>query len=754
MLDTDKYLVQRGTESFNVSKEDTKFIAPDDLLLVNRDGVNYSITGAIFMEEGGGGEVDNPDQLEPDENSSTIPGYAGGTGTLEDPFILTSEPCYLAGTAVSNQIITIFGMEEGLSLQIVDTDAATNGVKFLQPTLTANKAGYVMFQMVYNDVPSTDGGGSASALLNIGEIYWSWDVTISSKGISKPSIQEIIGKDGNYYTPIYGPDFTPTLQEANEIISETISDLTPDQTLENVPTVTVTGIGTGLTLNILTDEDGYSKYFFIQDAGTDYAFGDQVTVDLTSIGGSSETPLTVYTAPVSAPSITFKITEFSSVEAGDFLKQEWYIGTEPDFRNPDNYDIYDITDNTTNPTVTTNLPTGSTYYAKARFVSNQQIYSGWSDVVKAGIIDSYKNFSYTISNLSLNMDGGGNYVSFISPEINVPKTPGTYFTHVTQTTGLCKSQPKAPDGSGGGRNCGGGYGSGNDAEAIIIQVRNDLQLEVTSVDDIGAVLSISQSNFPVGLSDYFLNKDVETTTTGSGTGYRPVINRVNSLTTWMSTFVRGTGYAKGDIIKFVSPLGNGANGQEAVDVSAINVGITDINVSHNTNTVDSEHDVLIQGIGESSGGGTSGSCNASGGGGGPAAHLWIGSREGPGGGGASDDGYTPGPNPTNPATISNDFYIERGGGASTGNRGDCCYGAGGAGGAGWGMGLTGLNGRGEAERRTGGSGGSSGYSKVNPIYIPDPVACGSQATFSTKGTYLYVGGSEITVGQNYYYRIY
>lgn len=57
MEDTDKYVVERDGVLMNVERQNVKHIAPDDLFLVNRGGVDYSITGAIFLEEGGGGEA-------------------------------------------------------------------------------------------------------------------------------------------------------------------------------------------------------------------------------------------------------------------------------------------------------------------------------------------------------------------------------------------------------------------------------------------------------------------------------------------------------------------------------------------------------------------------------------------------------------------------------------------------------------------------------------------------------------------------
>lgn len=752
MENTDKYLVQRGTESFNLAKEDTKFIQPDDLFLVNRDGVNYSITGAVFLEEGGGGGVSNPDKINAEDNAAANPDYAGGTGTLTDPFIITAPDSTLGGKTFSDQLITLFNLTPGLEFTIIDTNADTNGIKFKQPKLTAVR-GYVNFRMEFFDKPESTGGGSESSILNIGDIYWKWDVTVLPTGVQMPIIQEILDQGGSYYPPIQGPDFTPTLQEAGDIISEIINGLTPDQTLEDVPTATVTGVGTGLTLDIITDANGDSKYFFVKVGGTDYAFGDQVTVDLTSIGGSSVTPLTVYTKPVSAPSITFKINSFVSVGAGDFLKQQWYIGTEPDFGNPDNYDIYDVTDNTTNPTVITNLPTGSVFYAKCRFLSQSQVFSAWSETCKAGTFASYSNFSYILSNQDLTIEGkGGTFKSFESPEINIEKIPGTYFSYITQATGLVSPWPNGKQCNSSPIYGGASSGRGNESncQAVWIQVRNPINLTVTGVDASGAVQSVNQANFPIGLPDYFMNKDVATTTSGVGTGYKFTITRLNGITTWLSTAEGGAGYALGDTITFTPPLGHGGNGS-VQSVEVFNQGWTDIEVGHSTLTMDSEHDILLQGIGSTGGaGGTARS-----GGGRAGVQKWIGSEIGVKGVDENGGGFPGGGPGPGGVEAPNDIYPGRGG-----EPGDCreianyAYGMGGAGGAGWGMGSNGGSGTWGAEFRPGGGGGGSGCSKVNKLFITNPTECATTTSYGKKACYLFVGGVEVAADNDFFFRLY
>ena len=753
MLDSDTYLVQRNGTSYNVTKENAneEYIAPDDLLLVNRDGVNYSITGALFLEEGGGGGEKNPDKLTPEENAAVNPDYLSGTGTLEDPFVITAGPANLGGQTFSDQLITIYGLRPDLAINIIDTQAETNGVRYLQPTLIATN-GYVNFRMEFFDHPETTDGGNYSSILNIGEIYWQWDVTVLPNGVQQPHILEILGQDGAYHVPIQGPDFTPTPLPVSEVIAADLTGLTPDITLEDLPTIAVTGTGTGLTVDARTDTDGAIRYIIVKEGGSDYLFGDEVTVDLSALNGDPVTPLTIYTAPVSAPSITFRLSPYTSVESGEFLKQEWWIGTDPSWAEG-TFDIYDVSINTDNPTVVSNLPTGSVYFAKVRYLSQSQVYSAWSATSKGGMFASYRNFSYILSNQNLAIEGvGGNWQSFESPDISIDKIPGTYFTYITQDTGIVSQQPKgAPCNNNPtwGANAM-GQANGTNAQAVWIQIRNPINLTVTGTDAFGAVESVDQANFPIGLPDYFINRTVTTTTNGTGTGYKFKVTRVDGITTWLSTDEVGAGYAVGDTITFKPPFGNGGNGNVQT-VAAFNQGWTDLEVGHSTLTMDSEHDILLHGIGSSGGaGGTARSGGGSGGG-----NKWYGSNMG-NKGVDENNGNNPGGIPGVAGVITpNDIYPGRGDTAANCSEGaGYANGGGGSGGAGWGDGKRGGQGLNGSEFRPGGGGGGSGYSLVNPLFLPDVTTYGSTAAFETTGCYLLIGGAEVTVDKDFFYKLY
>lgn len=131
------------------------------------------------------------------------PPFNSGTGTQEDPYIVTAGICATQGLGVvSSQQIIVSG--QTLGQRIYFNDQSQNaGLRFQQPLGVIDGFGTYNTNLYYNDSPISDVDGIIySALLQVGTAWLSWNVTqqvtspISQNSATSISVSDSVYKVG------------------------------------------------------------------------------------------------------------------------------------------------------------------------------------------------------------------------------------------------------------------------------------------------------------------------------------------------------------------------------------------------------------------------------------------------------------------------------------------------------------------------------------------------------------------------------
>ena len=109
---------------------------------------------------------------------SANPPFSSGSGTLEDPYVVTAGTCATQGLGLlSSQQIIISGQTLGQRIYFNDI-SVNSGLRFQQPLGVVDGFGVYLTRLVYNDIPpSTVDGIVYQGLWQCGETYLTWDVT-------------------------------------------------------------------------------------------------------------------------------------------------------------------------------------------------------------------------------------------------------------------------------------------------------------------------------------------------------------------------------------------------------------------------------------------------------------------------------------------------------------------------------------------------------------------------------------------------
>jgi len=142
-----------------------------DIITVQRGDTHFKVDADEFV----GGGIADPTLA----NVSWIPSQPPGSGTLEDPFVLT--PAVVAtpgGAAGSIEQMALTGLRSGAQV-LVTEQAGTAGLRFEQGSKFTSDSGAVApFSFVYNDTPASTTGKIYNGLIRVGSsIYISWEVT-------------------------------------------------------------------------------------------------------------------------------------------------------------------------------------------------------------------------------------------------------------------------------------------------------------------------------------------------------------------------------------------------------------------------------------------------------------------------------------------------------------------------------------------------------------------------------------------------
>lgn len=239
----------------------------DDYLLVNRSGISYKVLGSDVKSSIG------PDGISPTNSDISFSPSVSGSGTQEDPYILTTVQCSPSGGNISStEDITI-------SNQTPDTFVVfkniNGGVRFNQPYDMIENDGTWTGKLKYTDSPTTSSQTNYTADFQIGSVYIRWTVTqLTPPNLIQSSATTISGTEqvGYTLTAIQGTATGGT----GEITYSTIWQYSEDGTSgwSNI---------SGATLNTYTITSSYgNKYIRAVTIATD-SYSIPVTLEIPSV---------------------------------------------------------------------------------------------------------------------------------------------------------------------------------------------------------------------------------------------------------------------------------------------------------------------------------------------------------------------------------------------------------------------------------------------------------------------------------------
>ena len=334
-----------------------------------------------------------------------------------------------------------------------------------------------------------------------------------------------------------------------------------------------------------------------------------------------------------------------------------------------------------------------------------------------------ENISYRFNNFAFMEEGD----SFYSGDFSIVYEPYTYLSLVHHDNDKGERDNPIKGGPSRGNRGSGGtmegntntyYSAGYCRGIVYKQIRQPVELKVTSVDGGGAITGIEQINTAKGMNDRDAGAIEATLEGGSGSGATGRFDKDGDKLSVLTGIAQGgANYAVNDVITWTPDTGNGREGQ-----------------------LDSDWDMLIHGVGGSGGSGAKANgYNSYPGGGGNA--RWTGD---------GFDGSTTSDQPADrpPAGVGGisapDIYGSRG---ENGSSGQSAGGGGGGGGAGFGGGFGGGGGKSVngGQYYAGGAGGGGGGSWLNPIITNGSII---QSTSGDDNIEVYFNNVKIATCQN------
>ena len=658
---------------------------PDDLFVVNRNNTSYNVPFVILQENLGGGGG-NGIQPQPTQVFAS-PNFIGGNGSETSPYVITPAESFLNGVSNSEQEITLIDQEGSTSAFFEDLNAADNGIRFNQPPMSTSTNGALVFKLLFSDIPESPQDQPVyTGLIKLGKTYFTWDVTVLNRGVTKPTINTVTGISGVAVNPPRYPAFTSAPSPVIKV------EFTAEYTglFANISQIMQVSGGSGQNLDVEIKTSAVGKLLepVINSPGTDYFNGDNGFIDLTSIGGAAVS-CNIYTEPLVGGNFIVDISAYETVFGGDFAKSEWLFSSSPTFDAGDET-TYENTDPSVSLVIPNNRPDSSVNFMKVRNVSIDGIESPYSDAVQ------FVTAKLVLINYDLT-DWNVGPKSFNSGDFQIIVESGAALTINGKDSDL---NPDGTTTGGQGTNDGGGaccVGSpGNAAQVqVLVQVRQDVSFKVLTIDGSGGVNSVEQVKKGHGSQDRYMDQTktiVPPITGGTGNGCEILIKRdlSDNQTIFRSIKTAGTGYTIGDILEISLDYGTG------------NANVQDL---------DSVWDVMLNGLGGSGGRGANGEGNTSTGG--NAGNVqWYGSEPGAWGGNAPDGRV--GGRGGDAGSATGSLYSAKGSNGS--NNVTTSGGGGGGGGNGWASGGGGGGGQdGGSNKASAGGGGGSGYSYHNPI---------------------------------------
>jgi len=113
-------------------------------------------------------------------NTSASPAFASGSGTLASPYICTASSASIGGIVVVNRV-TVTDLAPFQFVQIVDLNGVVNGGRFSASNNVANASGILVFDILFNDSPTSPVGTiyTCALKIGIGTVYVNAPVTLT-----------------------------------------------------------------------------------------------------------------------------------------------------------------------------------------------------------------------------------------------------------------------------------------------------------------------------------------------------------------------------------------------------------------------------------------------------------------------------------------------------------------------------------------------------------------------------------------------
>lgn len=467
--DDDKFLIQRGENSYQTNASDLMSTIQDtDLMLVQRGENSYSVTGEDVKEQLGGGAT----VADPRPENISYPGT--GAGTQASPYVISPNSANRGSGLQSEQTITFTGLPANSLVTFTDENTGTNAARFAQPFTKVNSSGVAYAKLFFSDSPVSNAEDTYTGLITCGETvktYFSWQITMADLGISTPQITEITTIDGlSTLSPTWPTYITQTSVGAlidatsSNTATGTATNLTPIAS----PSDAEPPSGTGLVASF--EASGGSVKAEIIDQGSGYVWNERIFFDLSSFGGPSQYEFTVKTNPVTGPNTVATCSSFQGFNAGSFVRAEFQVSSDEAFTDPK--ESSDTSTNLNRSINVSSVGSNNDWYLRFRYVgsatdptTNTNVVSSWSPPVRS-FMGEIVNFAIMISGY-----GSTPAPSVRTNDIAVAPIPYTYV--VGGDMGSHGQPPVQPEkGSQAGQ---------PNSLALMIQVRQPMSWRVTAV---------------------------------------------------------------------------------------------------------------------------------------------------------------------------------------------------------------------------------------------------------------------------------
>ena len=275
-------------------------VAPDSAL----DGdlwYNTSNGTISIWDDSEWGEITSSGKPVNPENITSDPPFESGSGTVDDPYVLSPAYANVGDVDVHIGTFTITDLNEGQIVNSVDNNSADNEGKFKSTNNIAGPGGILTFRAYFDDAPESSEATSYVGEFKIGNIYVNSTVVIAEPlegGTEIPDgVPDGVGGNG----PFIWEGSSRTLTATYPLLISSDGAFFTDQiTVENGDDFWLkwagdpgSGLGIdnehGTTISgAVTDGVGGAKFcYFTVDKETSFVFHNFVDSDQT-IGGQSE----------------------------------------------------------------------------------------------------------------------------------------------------------------------------------------------------------------------------------------------------------------------------------------------------------------------------------------------------------------------------------------------------------------------------------------------------------------------------------